>query len=417
MSHTTESSSPLLAGHEAPTDDPSAGDHVARGLRPWGRSGGPWVYVVDTLLAALSFALTIAIWANHRATLPDLSADTRTFLLTVAVVANFALVLRRRFPVQVHLLVVLCSAATTFGPLQQAIFAMVISLYSLGRYAPDVRISVLGMLLAVLVVTVDVYGLGNGQFGVTQLLLIAAFWYAGRRVRFRGEHLRLLEERARYLEQRRHSEAVQAVAEERSRIARELHDIVAHQLSLMTVQAGAAKTVATSDPQAALHAMEAVEHAGRQALQEMRHLLHVLRRDDDGGELLPQPGCADLDALAGEVRAAGVDVELLTSGDLTELPARVDLTTYRVIQEALTNVLKHAGDNANVTITVVRGADGVELGITDSGQGAGDTPGRGYGIAGMRERTALLGGWLKAAERSEGGFEVRAFLPLEGLSE
>ena len=239
------------------------------------------------------------------------------------------------------------------------------------------------------------------------------FWYIGRRLRFRGEYLRLLEERARYLEQRRAEAAEQAVAEERSRIARELHDVVAHQVSLMTVQAGAAKTVAASDPDAALAAMSAVENAGRQALSEMRHLLHVLRQERAGGELAPQPGVADLASLAAEVTEAGTEVVFRNEGSVGRLPQRVDLAVYRIVQEALTNVIKHAGPGARATVLLRGRDDGVELTVSDDGCGPGSAPGHGYGIAGMRERAELLGGRLSACAGSQGGFRVDAFLPCD----
>ena len=342
----------------------------------------------------------------------ELGVGTRTSLITLALIGNFALIWRRRYPVQVHGVILVCSLLVILGPLNDGLFGMAFSLYALGRYAAEGRVSLLGMLLALLVGTIDMFAIKTPDAGsVVALGFMALLWYIGRRLRFRGEYLRLLEGRAQYLEERKHEEAELAVAEERSRIARELHDIVAHQLSLMTVQAGAAKTVAAADPEAAHAAMEAVENAGRQALQEMRHLLHVLRRDSAGAELVPQPGYADLGALAAEVTAAGTEVRLHTEGRLAGLPPRVDLALYRIVQEGLTNVLKHAGGDAAATVVVTAAQEGVELSIVDDGHGASATPGRGYGIGGMRERAELLGGWLRAEPGVESGFSVTAFLP------
>jgi signal transduction histidine kinase len=227
------------------------------------------------------------------------------------------------------------------------------------------------------------------------------------------------------------------VTEERTRIARELHDVVAHRVSLMTVQAGAAKAVAAQDPEGALRAMGAVEDAGRQALDELRHLLGVLRPETDPDSLGPQPGLADLPRLVEQTRGAGLDVSLDTDGVTAGLPARVDLFAYRIVQEALTNVLKHAGPGARTEVRLGSDRNGIVIEVVDDGKGleppsaaAGpfrpaDSPvddrqdrrsGRsaGHGIVGMRERVRLLGGTLEARPRPDGGFRVDAHLPTGG---
>ena len=225
--------------------------------------------------------------------------------------------------------------------------------------------------------------------------------------------------------------------EERTRIARELHDVVAHRVSLMTVQAGAAKAVAAEDPEGALRAMAAVEEAGRQALDELRHLLGVLRPETGLDGLGPQPGLADLPRLVEQTRGAGLDVSLATDGLSAELPARVDLFAYRIVQEALTNVLKHAGPGARTQVRLGsdrnghrhRGARrrqrlGAAFGggwsIPTGGSPVDDRQDRrsgrsaGHGIVGMRERARLLGGTLEARPRPDGGFRVVAHLPTGG---
>lgn len=374
-----------------------------------------WPFIFDLLIATSAFLLTMFLWVANRDSIPELSDPLRALLLVMAIISAISLLWRQRFPVLVHLVVTACFAVTSFGPLGYGVVAADFSLYSLGRYARDERASLLAMLFFLFVLSVDELWMGTVSFSAFfQLFLGGAIWYTGQRLKLRSEHLRLHQERAQDLEERRYLEAEQAVAEERSRIARELHDIVAHQLSLMTVQAGAAKTVARTDIDSALNAMEAVEQAGRQALTEMRHLLNVLRTTDAGGELTPQPGFADLEELAAEVSEAGVEVDLDTldtEGELENLVPRVDLSVYRIVQEALTNVMKHAGDNAKVSVRVAAGEEGVELSVCDNGRGSGDAPERGFGIEGMRERVALLGGWLKTEAPSAGGFEVRAFLP------
>lgn len=337
----------------------------------------------------------------------------RALMMAMVVIASVCLLWRRRYPVGVHLLITCCIAVTLLGPMGQGMVAVLVSLYTLGRHAADDQVSLLAMLLFLGVLSISVFWIGSGGFaGLFQLMVALAIWYIGRRLRFRHRYLRVLEERARALDARRHLEAEQAVTEERSRIARELHDIVAHQLSLMTVQAGAAKVVARSDIDAAIESMTAVEHAGRQALSEMRHLLNVLRTDQQDPELTPQPGSADIEKLVASVAAAGLDVELKMSGEFAGMPSRVDLTLYRLVQEALTNVLKHAGDGVAASVVLEAGEQGIELVVRDNGRGSHETTRRGYGIVGMRERVSSLGGWMTAEPKSQGGFEVRAYLPL-----
>jgi signal transduction histidine kinase len=203
------------------------------------------------------------------------------------------------------------------------------------------------------------------------------------------------------------------LADERARIARELHDVVAHGVSLMTVQAGAAKTVAAADPEAAAQAMAAVEQAGRQALGELRHLLAVLRPDRSDEELGPQPGLADVPRLVDRFREAGLRVTLDADAAPAGLPARVDLFAFRIVQEAMTNVLKHGGPGTAAEVTVRVGGRAVTVSVVDDGHGTHVLPVRsGHGLVGMRERTQLLGGILQAGPRPDGGFQVTATLPL-----
>jgi signal transduction histidine kinase len=253
---------------------------------------------------------------------------------------------------------------------------------------------------------------GEAVFGGVVMFVA---WYVGRRLRLRRQRAdQLLREQA--------AEARRVVIEERARIARELHDVVAHRVSLMTVQAGAAKAVAAEDPESALKAMGAVEEAGRQALDELRHLLGILRPETDHDGLGPQPGLADLPRLVEQTRAAGLDVSVATDGVVAELPARVDLFAYRIVQEALTNVLKHAGPGARTEVRLGTDRRGVVIEVLDDGRGAtvlprpdlNDPGARGHGIVGMRERARLLGGTLDARPRPGGGFSVVAHLPTAG---
>ncbi|MBD0328689.1 MAG: sensor histidine kinase [Thermoleophilia bacterium] len=235
-----------------------------------------------------------------------------------------------------------------------------------------------------------------------------ASWALGRAVGERGRRADELELRAERL-QRRHESAV---AEERARIARELHDVIAHSVSVMTVQAGAARVLLDETPERAREPLLAVEETGRQALAEMRRLLGILRGDEEPAALVPQPGVAELGSLVEHVRRAGLPVQLVVAGEAQPLPPGVDLAAYRVVQEALTNALKHAGPaRAEVALRYLPGA--LEVVVTNDGRVAAN--GRaGHGLVGMRERVALYGGELEAGPRGENGYAVRATLPLDG---
>jgi signal transduction histidine kinase len=287
-------------------------------------------------------------------------------------------------------------------------YAMLVALYSAGRHASSDLWSYIGLGGTFALLGQDYL---RGELTVTAvgfgIVVQSMAWYIGKLVRTRAEH-------AAQLERERAGEADRAVAEERTSIARELHDVVAHRVSLMTVQAGAAKTVAGDDPQSALAAMEAVEHAGREALDELRHLLGVLRPKADGGSLGPQPGLAGVPRLADQFGEAGLDVSLTMIDVPTDLPARVDLSAYRIVQEALTNVLKHAGPGARSEVRISLDNEVVSIEVTDDGHAVPTLPGSGHGIMGMRERAVLLGGGLTAGPLRDGGFRVVARLPIGG---
>jgi signal transduction histidine kinase len=210
----------------------------------------------------------------------------------------------------------------------------------------------------------------------------------------------------------RESAAREAVALERTRIARELHDVVAHAMSVMIVQAGAARTVVDRDPTAAHDAIAQVEETGRAGLAEMRRLIGVLTDDGQAGSTAPIPGLAQLDPLLETVRSAGLPVELVLSGTARELPAGADLAAYRVIQESLTNALKHAGP-ASARVALDFAPDLVTIEVADDGRGPTAEPGIGHGLIGMRERVGMFGGTFRTSARSGGGFVVHAEIPVE----
>lgn len=245
-------------------------------------------------------------------------------------------------------------------------------------------------------------------------ILIASMWIWGDSVRTRRAHVEGLEERAARLERERDQQARIAAADERARIARELHDDVAHSLSVMVAQAdGAAYTVYT-DPARAQNAMHTVSATGREALSEMRRLVGVLRETNGEQDYAPPPGIAQLDELVAQTRRAGLPVELTVAGHPVELPSGPQLAAYRVVQEALTNTLKHAGPEVTgARVRLHYHPDSLELRVRDDGRGAAAShDGRGYGLMGMRERMAVYGGAVHAGPATGGGYEVVASLPL-----
>ena len=239
----------------------------------------------------------------------------------------------------------------------------------------------------------------------------AGIWLAGRLVRAREHDARRLRELTQALERERVEEARLAVAEERARIARELHDVIAHAMSSIVLEAGAERVNLDEGQTSARQALQSIERTGRQALAEMRRLVGVLRTEEDEPELFPQPSLTHLDLLIEQVGRAGVPVELRVVGEPVWLAPGLDISAYRIVQEALTNVLKHGGE-ARATVVVAYGDRTLELEILDDGRG-GTPDGSGHGIVGLRERVALFGGSLEAAGREGGGFAVRARLPLE----
>ena len=412
----------------APASRPPLGN-ASRGFRgPFAR----WPRAADAVLATAVFLANVfLVDGPGDSTVIRPIGDVPITALLVFAVASAALYWRRHAPLAVLGVALVAWALTLGGSESQLGGVAIIALYSVGRYAGDSRWGQVGVAVAVAEVSVDLLNdpapWGEAVFGGVVMFVA---WYVGRRVQLRTERAaELLLEQA--------AEARRIVIEERTRIARELHDVVAHRVSLMTVQAGAAKAVAAEDPEGALRAMGAVEEAGRQALDELRHLLGVLRPETGLDGLGPQPGLADLPRLVEQTRGAGLDVSLATDGVPAELPARVDLFAYRIVQEALTNVLKHAGPGAHTEVRLGTDRSGIVVEVLDDGKGleppsaaAGpfrpaDSPvgdrqdrrsGRSarHGIVGMRERALLLGGTLDARPRPGGGFRVVAHLPTGG---
>jgi signal transduction histidine kinase len=313
------------------------------------------------------------------------------------------LVLRRRAPI-IMWIAIWTAIALQYGitghpPEGLELFVPFVGAYSLGAL-----VSLRRSAICIAVSMVIIIAARPGPYSIPLL----AAWLVGVFVHIRGQAASLSARNAVLQQQ-----AEQAAEAERTRIARELHDIVAHHLSVIVLQAAGAR----ASGKAAEATLEKIENSGRQALAETRRLLGVLRDPSEETGLAPQPGVDELDTLADSVRAAGVPVHLVISGDHAELPAAVDVSVYRIVQEALTNVCKHAG-HACAGVTIGCTDDAVTIDVTDDGsrQPANPTPAGGLGLAGMRERVAILGGELRAGPRPGGGFAVHARLPLrDGL--
>ena len=244
-------------------------------------------------------------------------------------------------------------------------------------------------------------------------LFISVAWATGYLLSRRAAQARVMMERAERIERENVEATDRAVAEERQRIARELHDVIAHSVSVMTVQAGAVRRLLHAEQEKEREALEAVESTGRQALTEMRRLVGLLREQGSMPEFSPQPGMGTIDSLLDGVRAAGLPVELSVSGEPHDLSPGVDLAAYRVVQEALTNALKYAGP-AHAWVSVSWGDDQLELTVANDGRSNGDGTRGGQGLEGMRERVSLYGGEITSGPRDDGGYVVCARLPLTG---
>jgi signal transduction histidine kinase len=247
---------------------------------------------------------------------------------------------------------------------------------------------------------------------ISNLVFFTIAWAIGWIIASRVRSARSLRDRAARLEAERDALAKEAVAEERGRIARELHDVVAHSVSVMTVQAGGVRRLLRDDQQREREALLAIEDTGRRALAEMRRMVGVMRTGGDASDRAPQPGLENLDHLVGEIRESGLPVDLEIDGPPVDLPVGVDLSAYRIVQEGLTNALKHAGP-ARAWVRVRYAPGGVEILVEDDGNGPSSNGTPGHGLIGMRERVAVYGGTLEAGARPGGGFRLRALLPVD----
>jgi signal transduction histidine kinase len=302
-----------------------------------------------------------------------------------------------------------------FGGLQLA--GPVIALYTVARHHDrGVSSAAAAVTAAGLAVPAASRAAENPLFAMAIYLVLVAAWAIGDNVRRRHAYLTRVQAREAAIDEEQQERARVAVAEERARIARELHDVISHNVSVMVVQAAAGGDVFATRPDRAREALGSIESTGREALVELRRLLGILRTGDEQLAIGPQPGLGSLRSLVEQVREAGLAVELRIEGEQAPLPPGIDLAAYRIVQEALTNTLKHAG-KAQASIVVRYAQAALELEISDNGPGTGAVVnGSGHGLIGMRERAALYGGALEAGARDTGGYTVRARLPLTGGS-
>jgi signal transduction histidine kinase len=375
-------------------------------------------YGFDTLIviSAIAAALEVVLKGD------PLRAPRMPLWFAVPAVALVVLPLlgRRRFPFAAPAAVWLLAVVLSFVDGRLIMFATAVQLaglasaYLLGNLRDAVQARI-GLAIVVSATATLVHNDPNNtvaEFIFIPVLFVIA-WLAGFALRERAAQVEAAEERAAHAEREREVAARLAVAEERARIARELHDVVAHAVSVMVLQVGAVRHGLPPTLAEDREALMGVEQAGRTALTEMRRLLGAMRSDDDGPELAPQPGLDRLDSLLEDVGRAGLPVRLHIEGDPFPLPRAIDLSAYRIVQEGLTNALKHARAH-QADVTIHYGLDELEIEVRDNGEGGSTSDGLGHGLVGVRERVKIYGGEMSAGTAPEGGFVLSTRLPVGG---
>jgi len=374
-------------------------------------------YAFDVLIVIAAIEMALEVGIRYGA--PDGPTTPRWFAVPATALIVLPLLARRRFPFAAPAALWGLAAALSFvdGRLvvvtTTASIAGLVAAFLLGNL-PDRTQARAGLVVVLAGAVILMYN--NPSHTIGELVFIPVMflggWLAGFAVRQRAAQAEEAEERAARAERERATAARIAVAEERGRIARELHDIVAHAMSVMVLQVGAVRHRLPQSLTEDKDALRDVEKAGRAALAEMRRLLGAMH---DGGdvELAPQPGLDNLDALAERVSRAGLPVHLQVEGDVVQLPRAVELSAYRIVQEGLTNSLKHA-KASRADVTVRYGAEDLELEVRDDGVGTSSSDGLGHGLVGIQERVKIYGGEMLVGAGSKGGFVLTARLPLEG---
>ncbi|HEY5650361.1 MAG TPA: histidine kinase [Acidimicrobiia bacterium] len=379
--------------------------------------------VVDSLFAVAVFVLGLISQIEISEVAPEMFArepDLWARLLTAA--QTLPLALRRRYPRSIMLFVLSAFVIdrSLDYPSTFATAGIILAIHAVGSELDRKTSLRFGWSVAIFVAVFTFLGyltvesVGFEDVGFT-FLSTAIPLALGREVYQRRQTLEQLEERAERAERARAEEAARAVAEERARIARELHDVVAHQMTVMTLQAEGARRIAKDSDARVLDALDTIRNAGHEALSEMRRMVGLLRTGPDDVDLEPQPGVDRLEELVGQMKEAGLTVELSREGTPRQLAPGIDVNVYRIVQESLTNVLRHGGPGATATVTLRYAPTSIEVDVADDGRGAASSlngDGGGHGIVGMRERVALLDGQLRAGPRPGGGFEVHAMIPV-----
>ncbi|MCW2910412.1 MAG: histidine kinase [Actinomycetia bacterium] len=369
--------------------------------------------LVDGVLAAALGILGLA---------PAL-AGGRYELVVISLVLVIPLVFRRDHPVAAFAIGITVGALQVLLDIQvnSIDLVIVVLLYTLAAYGRR-RVSLAGLAICLAGSAAAVARWApSSQLSLAHWVMIGFImfagssliaWVLGDSVRYRRAYYSSLEDRAARLERERDAQAQIAAAAERARIARELHDVIAHNVSVMVVQADGASYALDSSPERARQALGAIASTGRQALAEMRRMLGVLRSDDDATGLVPLPGIGQLGELLEQTRASGLDVSFTVQGVPGPLPGGLALAAYRIIQESLTNTRKHGGPRASARVLLRYCEDVLMLQITDDGRGATVADGAGHGLTGMRERVALYNGTLRTGPLPGGGYQVTARLPV-----
>jgi signal transduction histidine kinase len=393
------------------------------------RMSGPVTWVrehpgaVDWIIAAVLAGVSLpSLWMTGApGAAQSRSADVWGVLLTLAIVLPLAWRRHRPGLVLVASGTALLAADAAGYHLELAWLAPILAVYSLACYRQRrIQLWPLVIWVAEVLAHYPLAGKGNTALGLAAALAATlVVWVRGDSIRSRRLENQALAERAERAEAGREASAARAVAEERSRMARELHDVVAHALGVMVMQAGGAGMVPRLEEAKAKAVLSAIEQTGRQALTEMRRLVGILRDGEEGEALAPQPGLEEIPALVDRLAGAGLDVRLDVEGDPRSLPPGAELSAYRIVQEALTNTLKHAGP-ATARVRLSWCPASLDIEVTDDGRGNRPGPGPataandhyGHGLAGMRERVALFGGDLEAGPSPGRGYRVAARLPL-----
>jgi signal transduction histidine kinase len=369
----------------------------------------------DALLAAIVTVVAVVVHLNGDGAVAHPRADVSWWTVLLILAGTVPLYWRRTHPLPAGLVIVAAEVSgLLIGLSGDALVGSVIAVYSIGAHSVGVRRTRVVTAISIMLLGLFVAGWIDGlalidEFVSTGVVLVTAF-VVGDNLRRRRQHVADLAERAERAEREQGLLAEKRVNAERTRIARDLHDVVAHSVSMMVIQAAAARRNLDTDPEAATAALISIESTGRQTMNELRGILGVLRTGQTIADLDPQPSLTLIDGL---VAADDLPIFLSLDGSIADLPESVSVTGYRLVQEALTNVRRHAGPVDRVDVKLRVESDRLSIEVSDNGRGAGVSPTTdGFGMIGMRERAAAVGGTVEAGPRAGGGWRVRSSVPL-----